>query len=96
MLLGQASNVVLYERRFSILFNLIKDARKAKFLLKDKATLLQKHDRNLFGKKFRAQMIETKTLKEKPMEVLKTTARSSRSRKPFSKTHFSISTKKCV
>ena len=47
MLLGQASNVVSYQRQFSILFNLIKDARKANSLLKGKATSLQKHDGNL-------------------------------------------------
>ena len=94
MLLGQASNVVSYQRQFSILFNLIKDARKANSLLKGKATSLQKHDGNLLWKKFRAYMIETETSKKKPMEMFKTIASPQSSRKPFSKIPLSISTKK--
>ena len=51
MMLGQESNLVSYQRRFSILLNLVKDTRKANSLLKVKAILLQIHNRILLGKK---------------------------------------------
>ena len=50
LLLGQASNSILYSRRFQILKTLIKDPKKAKNISKEKADLLQKDDQNLFGK----------------------------------------------
>ena len=49
VLLGQASNGLSYLRRFNILQNLMKDSRKVKTLLREKFTLLQKHDENLFN-----------------------------------------------
>lgn len=51
MMLGQESNLVSYQRRFSILLNLVKDTRKANSLLKVKAILLQIHNRILLAKK---------------------------------------------
>ena len=51
LLLGQASNSILYSRRLQILKTLIKDPKKVKNNLKEKADLLQKGDQNLFGKK---------------------------------------------
>ena len=65
MLLGQASNAISYQRRFSISLNLIKDAQKAKSILKDKATLFQKHDGNLFEKKFYTHIIEIESQRKK-------------------------------
>ena len=55
------------------------------FILKDKATLLQKDDGNLFGKTFCAHIITTEMSTKKAMEVLKTTDCPSSSKKPFSK-----------
>ena len=96
MLLGQAFSAISYQIRFTILFNLIKFARKAKPLLKVKATLLQKHNGNLFGKKFRTHIIEREKSKKKTMEVFKTTASPSKSKKRFSKGPPSYLPKKCI
>ena len=41
LLLGQASNSTLYSQRLQILKTLIKDPKKAKSILKEKADLLQ-------------------------------------------------------
>ena len=60
---GQASNSISYQRRFSILFNLVKYSRKTKSLLKDKPILLQKHDSNLFGKIICSHINETERKK---------------------------------
>ena len=64
LLLGQASNSILYSRRLQILKTLIKDPKKAKNILKKKADLLQKGDQNLFGKKFRSHVVEIEQLQE--------------------------------
>ena len=69
LLLGQASNSILYSRRLQILKTLIKDPKKAKNILKEKADLLQKGDQNLFGKKFRSHIVETECSKKRTLEV---------------------------
>ena len=63
----QASIAISYQLRDNIFFNLNKDARKAEFLLKDKVTLLQKHDSYLFERKFRAHLTETEKSKKKTL-----------------------------
>ena len=63
----QAYITISYQRRVNILFNPIKDAQKAKSLLKDKVTLLQKHDNHLFEKKFRAHLTEKEKSKKKTL-----------------------------
>ena len=52
ILLGQASTSISYARRLNILKTLLKDPRKAKTLLKEKAALMQEDEGHLFGKKF--------------------------------------------
>ena len=69
VLLGQASNGLSYLRRFNILQKLMKDSRKVKTLLREKSTLLQKHDENLFGKKFRSHIVETEKSRKRTLEV---------------------------
>ena len=59
LLLGQASNSILYSGRLQILKTLIKDPKRAKNILTEKVDLLQKGDQNLFGKKFRLHVVET-------------------------------------
>ena len=68
-LLGQALNLILYSRRLQILKTLIKDPKKAKNILKEKADLLQKENQNLFDKKFRSHVVETERSKKRIMEV---------------------------
>lgn len=94
MLLGQASNVISYQRRFSILFNLIKNARKAKSFLKDKATLIQKHDGNLFGKKFLVNILKLRSQRKKLWKCSKLQLVRQAVETPFQKVPVSIYTKK--
>ena len=85
LLLGQASNSILYSRRLQILKTLIKDPKKAKNILKEKADLLQKGNQNLFGKKFRSHVVETERSKKGTLEVFSGGNRSALppAKKPF-------------
>ena len=65
LLLVQVSNWILYSRRLQKLKTLIKDPKKAKNILKEKAYLLQKNDQNLFGKKFRSHVVKTERFKKR-------------------------------
>ena len=65
VLLGQCSNTLLYHRRFSLLSELFPSMSHTKELLLEKLTLLQKHDSELFGKKFRERFIEVRISKKK-------------------------------
>ena len=69
LLLGQASNSILYSRRLQILKTLIKDPKKAKNILNEKADLLQKGNQHLFGKKFRSHVVETERSKKRTLEI---------------------------
>ena len=53
LLLGQSSNAFTYHRRLNVLGNVINSQYQVKSMLKEKASLLQKHDEYLFGRKFR-------------------------------------------
>lgn len=94
MWLGQASNVISYQRRFSILFNLVKDARKAKSFLKDKATLIQKDDGNLFGKKFLVNILKLRSQRKKLWKCSKLQLVRQAVETPFQKVPVIIYTKK--
>ena len=87
LLLGQASNSILYSRRLQILKTLIKNPKKAKKknILKEKADLLQKGDQNFFGKKFRSHVVETERSKKRTLEVFSGGSRSAPppAKKPF-------------
>lgn len=65
VLLGQCSNTLLYHRRFSLSSELFPSMSHTKELLLEKLTLLQKHDSELFGKKFRERFIEIRISKKK-------------------------------
>ena len=69
LLLGQASNSILYSQCLQILKTLIKDPKKAKNILKEKADLLQKGNQNLFGKKFKSHVVEIERSKKRTLEV---------------------------
>ena len=59
ILVGQANIVLLYRRRLSALNGVMKSTVQAKSILKKKSELLQKENKNLFGKKFCDQISET-------------------------------------
>ena len=85
LLLGQASNSILYSQCFQMLKTLIKDPKKAKIILNEKADLLQKDDQNLFGKKFRTHAVEKERSKKRTSEVFSGGNRGAPtpSKKPF-------------
>ena len=68
-LLGQAFSNITYGRRLNILKPLIKDREKAKHILKEKASLLQKKDDKLFGKKFPSHIDDNGQSKRRALEV---------------------------
>ena len=71
-MVGQSSNTVTYHRRYNLLNNLMGSSNQAKEALKEKRDLLQKHNGNLQGKKFRNHIVEvTKTKKQqsKPFQL---------------------------
>ena len=64
LMVGQSSNTVTYHRRYNLLNNLMRSSNQIKEALRMKKDLLQKHDGNLLGKKFRNHIVEvTKTRK---------------------------------
>ena len=85
LLLGQASNSILYSRRLQILKTLIKDPKKAKNILKEKVDTLQKGDQNVFGKRFRSHVVETERSKKRTLEIFSVGSRSAppSAKKPF-------------
>ena len=85
LLLGQASNSILYSQCLQILKTLIKDPKKAKNILKEKADLRQRGDQNLFGKKFRSHFVETERSTKRTLEVFSGGNRSAPppTKKPF-------------
>ena len=71
-MVGQSSNTVTYHRRYNLLNNLIGSSNQVKEALKEKRDLLQKHDGNLQGKKFRNHIVEvtkTKRQQSKPFQL---------------------------
>ena len=51
LLLGQSSNAITYHRRLNVLGSVMNSQYQVKSMLKEKASLLQKHDEYLFRKK---------------------------------------------
>ena len=70
-LLAQASLLILYACCLNFLKTLLKDTRKAKTLLKEKATLLQQNEGHLFGKNFRSHIIEIERSKKSLWKILR-------------------------
>ena len=71
-----------YHRRYNVLLSIMNTPPEVKSVLKEKASLLQKHDSNLFRKKFRAHITETVKARNKTREVF---SEVSSKKKPFSK-----------
>ena len=57
LLLGQTSNYITYFFIFNILAALNCPAQQSKKMLREEADLLQRHDRNLFEKKFSEHLV---------------------------------------
>ena len=65
LLLGQSSNAITYHRRLNVLGCIMNSQYQVKTMLKEKASFLQKHDSELFGKKFRNHNADTVKSREK-------------------------------
>ena len=59
ILVGQTNIALSYHRRLSALDGVMKSTIQAKSMLKNKSELLQKENKDLFGKEFRDQILET-------------------------------------
>ena len=83
MLVGQAFNVVTYNRRLNVL-SAVQDKQKAKNIIKDQAELLEKPSVDLFGSVFRDHVKETSKVKKECKEVYRS-ERPDQNKRPFSK-----------
>ena len=77
LLLGQISNAITYHRRLNVLWCIMNLQYQVKTMLKEKAALLQKHDSDLFRKKFRDHIVDTTKSKREAKEIF------TDSKKPF-------------
>ena len=69
LLLGQSSNAITYHRRLNVLGCIMNSLYQVKTMLKEKAALLQKHDSEMFGKKFRNHIADTTKSKRETREI---------------------------
>ena len=69
LLLGQSSNVITYHKRLNVLGSVMNSQNQLKSTLKEKTSLLQKHDEYLFGKKFRNHIADTIKSKKQTNEI---------------------------
>ena len=76
LLLGQSSNAITYHRRLNVLGCIMNLQYQVKIMLKEKAALLQKHDTELFGKKFRNHIADTIKSKRETREIFTNSKKS--------------------
>ena len=69
LLLGQSRNAVTYHRRLNVLRSVINSQYQGKSMLKEKASLLEKHDKHLFEKKFRNHIADTIKSKKQTKKI---------------------------
>ena len=69
LLLGQSSNTITNHRRLNVLGCIMNLQYQVKTVLKEKVALLQKHDSELFGKKFRDHHADTIKSKRETNEI---------------------------
>ena len=70
LLLRQSSNAITYHRRLNVLGTVMNFQYQVKSMLKENASLLQKHDEYLFGKKFRNHIADTIKSTKQTKEIL--------------------------
>ena len=83
MLVGQAFNVVTYNRRLNVL-SAVQDKQKAKNIIKDQAELLEKPSADLFGRVFRDHVKETAKVNKECKEIYHR-ERPDQNKRPFNK-----------
>ena len=72
LMVGQSWNTVTYYRWYNLLNNLMGSSNQAKEALREKKDLLQKHDWNLLGKKFRNHIVEVTKTRKTTIETFST------------------------
>ncbi|XP_069128358.1 serine/threonine-protein kinase fray2-like [Argopecten irradians] len=77
-LVGQAFNATTYHRRMNILYNLTKDVKKSKHLLKENSDRLTS-DSKIFGKKFYKALVKSSAISRESREISKELAAKSKS-----------------
>ena len=68
MLIGQAFNVVTFNRRMNVPFA-VQDKQRVKNIIKEQAELLEKPSVDLFGRIFRDNVKETTKVKKESKEI---------------------------
>ena len=81
LLLGQATNLMTYHRRYNILSGLNCAPQQSKGTLREEADLLQQQDKNLLGKKFREHLVSSAKSKKQTIELLRD--KGKKKQKPF-------------
>ena len=81
LLLGQATNSMIYQKRYSILSTLKCAPQQSKEMLREEADLLQQQDKNLFGKKFREHRISSAKSKKQTIKLF--CDKGKKKQKPF-------------
>ena len=69
LLLLRSSNVITYHRRLNVLGSVINSQYQVKSMLKEKASLLQRHDEYLFTKTFRNHIADTSNPRNRPKRI---------------------------
>ena len=69
LMMGQSSNMLTYHRQYNLLDNLMGSSNQTKEALRKKKDLLQRHDGNLLGKKFRNHIVEVTKTRKATIEV---------------------------
>ena len=68
-LLAQSSNYITYFRRYNIFAVLTCLVQQSKEMLREEAHLLQRHDRNLFGKRFSEHLVASAKPKKQKQAI---------------------------
>ena len=83
MLVGQAFNVITYNRRLNVL-SAVQDKQKAKNIIKDQAELSEKPSVDVFGRVLRDHVKEPVKVKKEFKEIYRR-ERPEQNKRPFSK-----------
>ena len=85
LLLGQTSNYITYIRRYNLLAALNYPSQQSKEMLREEADLLQRHGKNLFGKKFSEHLVASAKSKKQVIEIF--AEKGKEKQKPFRNSH---------
>ena len=81
LLLAQTSKYITYFRRYNILAAVKCPAQQSKEILREEADLLQRHDRNLFGKRFSEHLVASAKSNKQAVEIF--VEKGKKKQKPF-------------